>query len=197
MWPHQQPKSSVQRQHMPWGGAATWSRPDLRHSTSPPQNHNTPWRSVMGPLPLAYGLRPGPQILVGKYTVERGGMLSNLPRSPRIKHRNNVNIPPMCVSVCDNQPLVRRSENLELSLCIRRAYKTAGIGLVWMWLKALVKGPDLVKAPWKDSVVIWLFLGVCESARVNIQQPRLSSEKSETFNTDTVECSSHWDQRLI
>lgn len=41
---------------------------------------------------------PEPQILVGKYTEERGGMLSKLPQPPRIKHRNLFNIPPVCVT---------------------------------------------------------------------------------------------------
>lgn len=42
----------------------------------------------------------------------------------------------------DYQPLSgERGENLELGMFILPAYKTVGIGLGWMRLKALVKGP--------------------------------------------------------
>lgn len=63
---------------MPWGEPATWSRPDLRHSTFTPKTI-THCGDQWGSPPLVPRLRPGPQTVVGKYTEERGGMLSKLP----------------------------------------------------------------------------------------------------------------------
>lgn len=86
----------------------------------------------------------------------------------------------MCVSTTNHG-----QENLELSLCTLWAYKAVGMGLGWMWLKALVKGPHLVKAPWKDSLVIWLLFGVFGFLS-SIRQPWVFSEKREMLQYSEV-----------
>lgn len=90
-----------------WVGTATWSRPDLRHSTFPSRTITHPGQWGV-PLRWPPGLRHGPRILVGKYTRgERGGMLSQLLRSPRIKYTGIIStyLPCVRVCVCDYQPL--------------------------------------------------------------------------------------------
>lgn len=147
---------------MPRGGAATRSRSNLRHSTFPPQNHNTPWRSMRGPLPWP----PGSGLDHVYCWVSTQRREEECSQSYHNLQGSNTAIISTYL-LCERPPTtVRRRENLELSLCILQAYKTVGIGLGWMWLKALVKAPDLVKAPWKDSVVIWLLLRVCGSVLI-------------------------------
>lgn len=60
MWPQLQPKSYVQKQHIPLGALGTWARPDLRCTFSP-KNHNTPWdqRGVFFPRPPGSSLDHG------------------------------------------------------------------------------------------------------------------------------------------
>lgn len=97
MWPQLQPKSYVQKQHIPLGALGTWARPDLRCTFSP-KNHNTPWdqRGVFFPRPPR--LKFGPwRLVVGTQRREEDSSQSyhNLQRS-----RNTFNMPPVCVHTC-------------------------------------------------------------------------------------------------
>lgn len=152
MWPQLQPKSYVQKQHIPLGALATWARPDLRCTFSP-KNHTTPWdqRGVFFPRP------PGSSLDHGDWWwVHREERRIPLKATTTSKDQGILSTCLLCVCahVYHTTNPLTRCENLELSLCILWPCKIVGIDLSWMWLKALVKGSSLVKVLWIYSVVI-------------------------------------------
>lgn len=80
MWPQLQPKSYVQKQHIPLGALGTWARPDLRCTKTITHPGIREGFSFPGPQAQVWTMETG-----GGYTEKRGGFLSKLPQPPKIK----------------------------------------------------------------------------------------------------------------
>lgn len=118
----------IQRQQMPCGGGSNliWARPETQHI--PLHNHNTQCQD-QPKTP-----RPGPQ---------DEGMLSKLSSHLQGSNTGVLSTHHQRVNVCVyHRP--RRGEAGDKPVYTLGA---VGMGLAWMWLKALVKGLHLVKAP--------------------------------------------------